>query len=177
MECWRNNEKYHLFCCSASLHLLHCTLKESEAFCKPFPVHLLNHVWCDLLRIWNKSIISSLCFQLPVAFSPFPHGPTGILSEKKYFFPYFSQSAHIHHTLLKHIGVFFFFPIGHKNEESCTLNVMHTLYTIRVHVIACHYCSILNRLYLLHLWIFLGFPTKGQSFRLYWSIGMKIYNI
>lgn len=177
MECWRNNEKYHLFCCSASLHLLHCTLKESEAFCKPFPVHLLNHVWCDLLRIWDKSIISSLCFQLPVAFSPFPHGPTGILSEKKYFFPYFSQSAHIHHTLLKHIGVCFFFPIGHKNEESCTLNVMHTLYTIRVHVIACHYCSILNRLYLLHLWIFLGFPTKGQSFRLYWSIGMKIYNI
>lgn len=102
--------KISSFCCSASLHLLHCTLKESEAFCKPFLVHLLNHVWCDLLRIWDKSIISSLCFQLPAAFSPFPHGPTGILSEKKHFFPLFlSKCTYTPHTVKAYRVLFLFF--------------------------------------------------------------------
>lgn len=84
--------------------------------------------------------------------------------KKKHFFPYFSQSAHIQHTLLKHIG---FFSIGHKNEESCTLNVMHTLYTIRS---ACHCMPLLldfePSLPPAPL-DFLGFPTEDQSFSFY----------
>lgn len=122
LECWRNNEKYQFFC-SASLHLLHCTSKESEAFYKPSFMPVVNHVWCDLLRISDKSIILSLpllpawCCSFPI--SSRASGNIVWKRETLLFFPFHCKCGYIRHTGRKHIGNFFSF--GMKLEKAVHL--------------------------------------------------------
>ena len=52
--------------------LLCCTMNESEAFCKPY-TWCINHVGGDLLRKWDKSIISALLPSSLCSFLISPH--------------------------------------------------------------------------------------------------------